>query len=1653
MGITTNRNKPLWMGLDSYKETDSNMFFGRKEEILQLSNDIFHNIQTIIYGSSGTGKTSIIQAGIFKIARNNGYFPIYIRLSHDYSKVEPYYLQVINAIEAEAKNRKIDIERTTDYINKIGDSTICNSLWEYLHCNEFWTEDNYPVTPLIVIDQFEEIFTLGQDNSWTKDFFEQISDLCENKHPQYIKDYVNNRDNDHIRYIESVNYRFVISLREDFLARLEEQADNIPVLKRNRFSLQCINQKQALEIITKPSPNLVSKKVAIQIIERVTNKKYRKDFTLDNDSEISVEPSILSLFCSELDKKRQEQKSCFITEELIGLFGDNIIQNFYVDSLKEITKDKIDFLESRLLTDDGFRDSVALQNAINYGFTNADIKLLTDRRLIRIEEWDGTKRIEFTHDVLCKVASEHREERAQENELQKIRIEEEKKRQSLLEKQEQERTLRNIEYNRKKRATDHNVLTHKGRKLIDNALDFGENRCIFNVLGIDYLLNLAKFFSCIITNDFKDVKDSDFENQQVFSDPLLENSTCVLSFFKDEKRTQTIDGLYGVELKYNRQLITDVFFKGKKTLSDGSVSYEEPIYILGGFCGIHMDYDEYNREIRRTYLDESGNPIITQDGYSMIQTQYDKYSNPIEVRFYNFISSKVTPAKHNNGNYGFDSVFDKNGNEIERYFVDENGCHTTILSGVFGKRMQYDKDTFQLSSISNLNSEGKLLADKDGYVTVDIKYDDSHQQRFEYYKDENGDAWKSPDGTYGIVEILDDKNGLVISQNINKNGQFICNNNGVFRNVAKYNRCRKITELRNEDSNGNLLNVEGFSVQKYDYNEQNRILSLKVFDKDGNFILGKRYDYSKEGTHAIREYSLSESGIGRNTDFDVEGLEYNYNSDKDLPTLVIFINEHKQYKACNDGYNAIRSWEDEKGRTIKQLYYDIDGTPMSDKNDIYGVKIEYLDEHTTKHIYIDSDGNTIENNNGEAYTVTVNNELCTIQTSYNLKGEPHANDGWVYVCKEKKQLEFGHQEKLYVLNSNKEQIEIIRLRIADSEWGAVKCMYEIINYDEKGRPLSQYFTDEKNNIVGDSDGDSYTIWEYDDKNNIEVLSLYKINEELSFRIRSVKDDKHRIIEHVILDRNNHYAELERGYSGEIYEYKDEENLKIMTFINSQGKPCNNNEGFAHRYSWFDKEERVIAQKDVTIEGNIYGSIHFREYIDSERRECAYYLHQEDVQGNLVPNANGTFFEYFEDDEKGRTLKQLYLNADKIPMPDNEGDYGLCYEYDDKQNLTVIKCLDEEGNIHNNNQNYGIIHTYTNENGHVIKRMYFSADGNPVKLTMLLDCYGLSYEYINQHTMIIGYLDQNGSVKINQNGYAYREEHYNPENGAKQIFYYDVERNNIQSLEDKCKEYGYMTREEEDCKYIISLGKDGETTNNACGYAIRREVYEDGKIRFYQYLNADEEAIEDEVGDYGTEISYSDDGSTLRTISLDKNLKRHINNYGFCFRDEITDIVGDKILIWRDLDGNQVLPKERLTKKLKRMIQRFEIIEKPQPIFNCRQIGAIYSCVLGNVENNKYGKKYNLHDTYILLQYDEWCFGDDSDLLINSIEKSTKELKHVILLPVILIGSLLHSVGEIIELDIHNKEKIGIRFKDWKINKQTYEIILKQVQHISEQSLK
>lgn len=1671
--------KNPWLGLESYKEGE--ILYGRDDDIRDLSQCVLNDTDTLLYGKSGIGKSSILNAGILPAARRNGYLPVLIRLSH---KEKHSYLHQINQAILNAILYSLTGDFGTDVsitngVHALNDAqslirevvsckdTEAESFYEYFHRHTFHNANGDRLKLLIIFDQFEEIFTLQDDVQKKKNFFTHLADLLNDIMPDELQqkveissdtqeeiivggesDFENIFDDLNLgienslpEYVTDNDVHFVFTIREDFLSEFEYYSAAIPSLKQNRYGLRPINEEQAAQIILRPVPELIDKSVAKLIIEKITGKK---DFKIDGVPEIEVDSAVLSLYLNRLYEAKEGKA---ITRELVEQKGGEIISDFYNDALSDISDSTIEYLEDMLLNGQGRRENITVYDAINDGnISEQELDILCNKKkILRQFNYAGDLRIEYIHDILCPEVKERKKQRELILEQELERKRQEKEKQELLQERERERTIRNIEYNNKKRATERNVLIHKGRRLIDNALDFGEFRTLSGISSqtdVDRFINISRLMSNAYEVYFEEATDSEFVNQQVFSDPLLNNSICALSFYKEDESTPTIDGIYGVELRYNGTLISDIFFKGKKVAPDGSLSFDEPIFILGGYCGIHIDYDENKREIQRIYLDDSGNPITTLDGYSVIQTKYDEKDNPVKIRYYILRDGDLLPIRHLHGNHGYDSVFDKNGNEIERHFVDENEQPTSIVSGVYGKRITYDIDSFHRVTISNIDNNGELMADKDGYVTEQIIYDKNGLPTINLSLDENGRPWRRPDGTYGNIDNIDYSQNIIETYFVDENGTYIENNDGAFKTVIKVNEKRQITELYSKDKNDQIIESEdNQDIQLWSFDEQNRLQSIKFLNKDRLFISGLRFDCNREGTHIIRAFCLSENGIGVYENFGVEGIEYSLNDGNNLPVLQTFINEYKQFKTCNDGYNAVRKWEDDKGRIIKELYYDVDGTPMKSKSGVFGVKVEYLDVETTKRINLDADGNMIEDNNGVAFIIETNNSSGLVQINYNIEGVPHANDDWVYVHLEKEIINQGHLERMLVLNSRKEQILIHRPHRADPGLGLVPCMIVETTFDNKGRPLNEYFKDARGNLVGDADGNSYTTWEYDD-NNQEITSLYNINGELRIRIKTIKDNKNRITEQSYINNRNEYQELERGYSGEICEYYDEENKKIVSFIDSKGEACNNKDGFARRISWYDNFGRLVAQKDVTIDGNIHGLIGIREFIDSEKRECAYYIHYEDGQGHIIHNDNGSVFEYFEDDNKGRTIRNLYLDSNKLPLSDKYGDYGLSYEYDDEKQLTIITCLDENEQPHNNQLGYGIIHSYKNEEEKEIKRMYYSIEGNPITISSLLGCYGLSYEYPSENNKIVGYLNENGEITTNIHGYAYQEECFNPKNGIHRIFYYDKDRNNTQSLENENKEYGYAIDTENNWRRIISLGKDGNYTNNACGYAIKHELYEDGKLRFYKFLDIDNRPIADSVGDYGTEILHSDDGSMVRLVSLNEKYDRHLNDYGYCFCDVITDITGEQFRIWRDKDSNQVLPKLRLGKKLKRWLTKFKKKDSQTTIFNCRQIGAVFDCVLGNIEGNGHGKKQGLHSTYLILQYNDWCIGDEPEKLGELIANTAKQSKHLVLLPVVLNGSLLKDIGDIMEFNFPAGQ-IGLRFREWGINIDTLRIIIEK----------
>jgi hypothetical protein len=285
-----------WPGLDSFQEQDRAFFCGREAEADELQRLVHRDSLGILFGPSGLGKTSLLQAGLFPRVRGESILPVSIRMVFD-DGASPLRAQVLDAVQHEAAAHRVEWPAPAPD----------ESLWEYFHRQDaaFWDEQNRQVIPLLVFDQFEEAFTLGRENRQrelrTAAFLAELADLIENRPSRELKARLDAGELDTRRFLYNRNdYKVLLVVREDFLADLEALKPVIPSIMSNRMALRPLNGEAALLVTAAGGLTLVSPEVGERIVRKVAGED-GEDVPLRN---LVVDPALLSLFCSELAGRR-----------------------------------------------------------------------------------------------------------------------------------------------------------------------------------------------------------------------------------------------------------------------------------------------------------------------------------------------------------------------------------------------------------------------------------------------------------------------------------------------------------------------------------------------------------------------------------------------------------------------------------------------------------------------------------------------------------------------------------------------------------------------------------------------------------------------------------------------------------------------------------------------------------------------------------------------------------------------------------------------------------------------------------------------------------------------------------------------------------------------------------------------------------------------------------------------------------------------------------------------------------------------------------------------------------------------------------------------------------------------------------------------------
>jgi hypothetical protein len=223
--------------LAPYSAKDKETFWGRDKEIQELYRMLLATNLMLLYGPSGTGKTSLVQCGLSQKFSGPDWIPLLIRRGENYTQ---------------------SVRVALGLISSLPENTLVRD-----HLMEIYKRYKRPV--YLFFDQFEEIFTLAPRNEHGKVILDEEGKLTE---AQKLFDVI--RDS-----INVLPCKFVFILREEFLGQLYTYEQSLPALFDFRLRVEPMNTAKINQVLAGTfenfkiscSPPSLSKQIAKNLLE------------------------------------------------------------------------------------------------------------------------------------------------------------------------------------------------------------------------------------------------------------------------------------------------------------------------------------------------------------------------------------------------------------------------------------------------------------------------------------------------------------------------------------------------------------------------------------------------------------------------------------------------------------------------------------------------------------------------------------------------------------------------------------------------------------------------------------------------------------------------------------------------------------------------------------------------------------------------------------------------------------------------------------------------------------------------------------------------------------------------------------------------------------------------------------------------------------------------------------------------------------------------------------------------------------------------------------------------------------------------------------------------------------------------------------------
>ncbi len=368
-------NNP-YRGLQSYDEKDSHLFFGRENLIQKLYQKAIDNKQalTLVLGASGTGKSSLMKAGLLPRLRDS----------------QEHQFKILDPMRPGESPLKALVQVCSSIATTMTAAELAKDEQALANIIEHWSKNNPNTKLLLPVDQFEELITLCKSDQEREQFQKLIKNALA-KYPDKI----------HV----------VITLRLDFEAQFQTSVLKDFWNDDTRFVVPPMTQDEFREAIEKPasekvvyfdSPSLVDELInevvqmpgALPLLSFTLSELYLKslgDRTRNNRALTKKDYEELGRVVGSLTKRANDEYDKLVAEDPA-----------YKDTVRRVMLRMVTFEGGELARRRVPKSELKYADAAENERVDLVLKQFNNARLIVSGQETGEPYVEPAHDFLVR---------------------------------------------------------------------------------------------------------------------------------------------------------------------------------------------------------------------------------------------------------------------------------------------------------------------------------------------------------------------------------------------------------------------------------------------------------------------------------------------------------------------------------------------------------------------------------------------------------------------------------------------------------------------------------------------------------------------------------------------------------------------------------------------------------------------------------------------------------------------------------------------------------------------------------------------------------------------------------------------------------------------------------------------------------------------------------------------------------------------------------------------------------------------------------------------------------------------------------------------------------------------------------------------------